>query len=70
MPITNIEHITIPYDDYYRLRALNQNHAICSVEGDVCVLWYTKTSYHQEFGSSYKTIIVSIRVRLYSKIQK
>ena len=51
----------VTIEDYYRLKELNQNHAICTIEGDVCVLLYTKASYHQEFGEGYKTILFQSR---------
>ena len=61
VPITNLGHIMVTFEDYYRLKELNQNHAICTIEGDVCVLLYTKASYHQEFGEGYKTILFQSR---------
>ena len=57
VPITNLGHIMVKVEDYYRLQELNQNHAICAIEGDICVLLHSKTSYHQQFGPGYKTIL-------------
>ena len=40
VPITNIGHITIPAADYARLAEINQDHAVCSIEGKSCILWH------------------------------
>ena len=57
VPVTNINHKHISFDDYKRLKELNEKYAICVIGSDVCVLKYTKSAYHQQQKSnSYKII--------------
>ena len=56
VPITNIGHITIPAADYVQLTEINQDHAVCSIEGGICILWYTHTSFSQGSGQNHKAI--------------
>ena len=57
VPVTNLEHLFISYEDYKILKALNNEYAYASVEGDVILMKHTKTSYHQDFAKGYKTQI-------------
>ena len=54
VPITNLEHEFISHDDYEVVKSLNDNYAVCIVEGDVIVLKHGKTSYHQDFLGGHK----------------
>ena len=57
VPVTNIGHKHISFDDYKRLKELNKKYAVCVIGSDVCVLKYTKSAYHQQQKSnSYKII--------------
>lgn len=57
VPITNLEHMYIPHDAYRTLKALNDEYAVCAVEGDVVLLKHGTTSYHQDFLGGYKSQI-------------
>ena len=54
VPFTNLEHLFISYKDYEILKAVSNEYAYASVEGDVILMKHTKTSYHQEFAKGYK----------------
>ena len=56
VPITNIGHVTIPAADYTRLAEINREHAVCSIEGGSCILWYTHTSFSQKSDQNHKAI--------------
>lgn len=57
VPVTNIGHHHISFDDYRRLKELNEKYATCVIGSQVCVLRYTRTAYHQQQkADSYKIV--------------
>jgi len=57
VPVTNIGHHHISFDDYKRLKGLNEKYATCVIGSDVCILRYTRTAYHQQQkANSYKIV--------------
>ena len=57
VPVTNIGHHHVSFDDYKRIKELNEKYATCVIGSDVCILRYTRTAYHQQQkANSYKIV--------------